>query len=72
MRSRDNHNLILLDNGDLLQGTPAAYYANFVQETEENLFSRVMNFMRYDAATIGNHDIETGPEVYNRLKGTLF
>ncbi len=68
MRSRDNHNLILLDNGDLLQGTPAAYYANFVQETDENLFSRVMNFMRYDAATIGNHDIETGPEVYNRLK----
>lgn len=68
MRSRDNHNLILLDNGDLLQGTPAAYYANFVQEADKNLFSRVMNFMRYDAATIGNHDIETGPEVYNRLK----
>ncbi len=68
LRSRGNHNLILLDNGDLLQGTPAAYYANFVQEADKNVFSRVMNFMRYDAATIGNHDIETGPEVYNRLK----
>ncbi len=68
LRSRENHNFILLDNGDLIQGTPAAYYANFVQETDNNLFSRVMNFMGYDAATIGNHDIEAGPDVYNRLK----
>jgi 2',3'-cyclic-nucleotide 2'-phosphodiesterase (5'-nucleotidase family) len=27
-----------------------------------------MNLMKYDAATIGNHDIEAGPDVYNRLK----
>jgi 2',3'-cyclic-nucleotide 2'-phosphodiesterase / 3'-nucleotidase len=31
-RLRQGSNLILLDNGDLLQGSPAAYYANFVQE----------------------------------------
>ncbi len=68
LRARNHDSLILLDNGDLLQGTPAAYYANFVQETDKNLFSRVMNFMRFDAATIGNHDIETGPAVYNRIK----
>ena len=68
LRSRNGNNLILLDNGDLIQGTPAAYYANFVQDEKHNLFSRVMNFMKFDAATIGNHDIEAGPEVYNRLK----
>ncbi len=68
MRAREGSNLILLDNGDMLQGTPAAWYANFVQEADQNLFSRVMNFVGYDAATIGNHDIEAGPEVYNRLK----
>ncbi len=67
LRARDRSNLILLDNGDLIQGTPAAYYANFVQETDENLFSRVMDFIGYDAATIGNHDIEAGAEVYDRL-----
>ncbi len=67
-RIRQGSNLILLDNGDMLQGTPAAYYANFVQEGKYNLFSRVMNLMKYDAATIGNHDIEAGPDVYNRLK----
>ncbi len=68
LRARHNESLIVLDNGDLLQGTPAAYYANFVQDSEENLFSRVMNFIGYDAATIGNHDIEAGPDVYNRLR----
>ncbi len=67
IRTRSSNNLILLDNGDLIQGTTAAYYANFVQESDKNLFSRVLNFMKYDAATIGNHDIEAGPEVYNRL-----
>jgi 2',3'-cyclic-nucleotide 2'-phosphodiesterase/3'-nucleotidase len=67
-RARLGSNLILLDNGDLLQGTPAAYYANFVQDSRRNLFSRVMNLMQYDAATVGNHDIEAGPAVYNRLK----
>lgn len=68
VRLRQSGGMILLDNGDLLQGTPAAYYANFIQESKYNLFSRVMNLMKYDAANIGNHDIEAGPKVYNRLK----
>lgn len=67
-RSKPGSNLILLDNGDLLQGTPAGYYANFVQKTRLNLFSRIMNLMQYDAAVVGNHDIEAGPATYNRLK----
>lgn len=62
------HNLILLDNGDLIQGTPAAYYANFVRKSRTNLFAEVLNYLNYDAATAGNHDIEAGPEVYNRLQ----
>lgn len=68
VRTRPGSNIILLDNGDLIQGTPAAYYANFEQETKLHLFSRIMNLMGYDAATVGNHDIEAGPLVYNRLK----
>ncbi|HAK00346.1 MAG TPA: bifunctional metallophosphatase/5'-nucleotidase [Bacteroidales bacterium] len=66
-RAQPGSNLILLDNGDLIQGSPAGYFAHFVQEADKNLFSRVMNLMRFDAATVGNHDIEAGPEVYNRL-----
>lgn len=68
MRSRQGSNVILLDNGDLIQGTPAAYYANFMQDTKNNLFARVLNYMKYDAATVGNHDIEAGPEVYKHLQ----
>lgn len=32
------------------------------------LAARVMNFMGYDAGTVGNHDIETGPRVYDRIR----
>jgi 2',3'-cyclic-nucleotide 2'-phosphodiesterase / 3'-nucleotidase len=68
MRSRQGSNVILLDNGDLIQGTPAAYYANFKQDSKKNLFARVLNYMKYDAATVGNHDIEAGPDVYKHLQ----
>ncbi len=67
LRDLPGSNLVLLDNGDLVQGTPVAYYANFVQKRRKNLFARVLNSMGYDAATAGNHDIEAGPAVYNKL-----
>jgi 2',3'-cyclic-nucleotide 2'-phosphodiesterase/3'-nucleotidase len=68
IRNTGNNDLILLDNGDLVQGTPVSYYANFVQKKRTNLFARILNCLKYDAATIGNHDIEAGPAVYNHLK----
>lgn len=68
VRSIPGSNLILLDNGDLIQGTPAAYHANFISRGRRNLFSRIMNYMEYDAATVGNHDIEAGRPVYERLR----
>jgi 2',3'-cyclic-nucleotide 2'-phosphodiesterase / 3'-nucleotidase len=69
VRGIPGSNLILLDNGDLIQGTPTAYFANFIQEDSVNLFARVLNHLKFDAATVGNHDIEAGPEVYYRLQG---
>ena len=61
----------LLDNGDFLQGQPTVYYYNFVDTLHEHLSSRVMNFMGYDAGTVGNHDIEAGPQVYDRIVNTF-
>lgn len=61
----------LLDNGDFLQGQPTVYYYNFVDTLREHLSSRVMNFMGYDAGTVGNHDIEAGPQVYERIGDTF-
>lgn len=62
----DQH-VILLDNGDILQGQPPVYFANYIDTAKQHLVSKVMNYMAYDAATVGNHDIEAGPNIYNRL-----
>ena len=59
--------LILLDNGDLVQGDPAAYYSNAVDIHKPNIAARILNFMGYEAASVGNHDMETGHLVYDQL-----
>ncbi|MGN0068184.1 MAG: bifunctional metallophosphatase/5'-nucleotidase [Prevotella sp.] len=64
-------NLILLDNGDILQGQPTCYYFNFLKPQIENLASTAMNFMRYDACTIGNHDVEAGHDVFDKWRHEL-
>lgn len=58
--------LLLFDNGDILQGQPTCYYCNYVNPTKENLAASVVNYMKYDVQTIGNHDVETGHEVYDK------
>jgi len=62
-----NENVILLDNGDILQGQPSVYYSNINIDNQEHICSKMMNYMHYDAATIGNHDIEAGHVVYDKL-----
>ena len=58
---------ILLDNGDNLQGQPEVYYYNFIDTISPHFLAEVMNYMGYDAGTVGNHDVETGHSVYDRL-----
>ena len=64
---QDKDIAILLDDGDNLQGQPEVYYYNFIDTVSPHLLPEIMNFMKYDAATAGNHDIETGHAVYDRL-----
>ena len=59
-------NVYLLDNGDILQGQPISYYYNYIQTQKENIAASVLNFMKYDASSVGNHDIETGHTVYDK------
>jgi len=59
--------LILLDNGDLIQGDPASYYSNYIDTTGPHIAARILNYLGYDAATAGNHDIETGHRVYDKM-----
>ncbi len=61
-------NLLLLDNGDNLQGQPQEYYYNFIDTVSPHFNALVMNYMGYEAGTVGNHDIEAGHSVYDRLR----
>ncbi len=51
---QENKNVLLLDAGDIFQGTP---YFNFYGGELE---FKLMSMMGYDAATIGNHDFDNG------------
>ena len=66
VRAQYGDNLLLLDNGDILQGQPISYWSNYVANDRPNIAAQVLNYMRYDAAAMGNHDVETGHQVYDR------
>ncbi len=52
----ENKNVLLFDAGDFVQGTP--YYNVFGGEVE----TKAMNMLKYDAATLGNHEFDYGLE----------
>ena len=64
-------NVLLIDAGDCLQGDNAAFYFNYIDTNSVHLFSRLVNYLKYDAIVVGNHDIETGHAVYDRVKADL-
>lgn len=63
-REENEGGVILVDNGDLIEGNAAMYYYNIVDVRQEHLASRAMNFLKYDMINIGNHDFEGGEAVY--------
>jgi 5'-nucleotidase len=63
----ENPNTLLLDAGDIFQGTP---YFNFYGGELE---FKLMSMLKYDAATIGNHDFDNGIEgLYAQLPNAKF
>ncbi len=64
---KGNRPVVLLDNGDNLQGQPTVYYYNFIDTVSPHIMAGALNFLGYDAGTVGNHDIEAGHSVYDRL-----
>ena len=71
LRKKYGRRLLLVDGGDVLQGQPACYYSNYVDPSLPNVAAEVLNYMRYDVQTIGNHDIETGRAVYDKYVGEV-
>lgn len=66
---KDNNMLFLMfDNGDLLQGQPIVnLYNNKDMSKINHIYADVMNYVRYDVGTIGNHDVEPGHKIYDNL-----
>lgn len=58
---KKNPDLLLFDSGDFSQGSP--YYTLFKGDVEVGL----MNLMKYDAATIGNHEFDFGMDNMVRI-----
>lgn len=71
LRETYGDNLILIDNGDILQGQPTCYYYNYIDTGMPNIAAEVINYMGYDAEAFGNHDVETGHAVYDKWTGEV-
>lgn len=59
---QENENVLLLDAGDIFQGTP--YFNLYKGELE----LRLMSQMKYDAATMGNHDFDNGLDGFAKVQ----
>lgn len=75
----ENPNSVLLDNGDLIQGSPLADYV-FAQQEKSGYLARqphpvfkAMNTLGYDAGNLGNHEFNYGLNYLSQtLKGANF
>ncbi|HYF62427.1 MAG TPA: 5'-nucleotidase C-terminal domain-containing protein [Herpetosiphonaceae bacterium] len=60
--------LLLLDAGDTIQGTPLAYYFNVVDQQAPHPMAAAMNALGYTMGALGNHEFNYGLDVLNRYR----
>ncbi|WP_185948700.1 metallophosphoesterase, partial [Bacillus altitudinis] len=69
-----NPNTLLVDNGDLIQGTPLGEYVyknekdSIINQTKVHPIIHTLNKLKYDAGTLGNHEFNYG---LSFLDGTI-
>ena len=66
-----NPNTILIDNGDTIQGNPLAYYYEVLHPEVQNPLAATMNAMGFVAATVGNHEFNYGPTVFDKYQNDV-
>lgn len=68
-QEREKHeHVLLIDNGDVFQGTPlTTYYVKKLQHKLPNPLIKIMNYLGYDAAVIGNHEFNYGTPFLQRM-----
>lgn len=65
-RKQNGDRVLLLDNGDILQGQPSAYYYNYIDQQSRHLAAEMLSYMGFDAGNMGNHDVEVSRPVFDR------
>ena len=71
LRSRYPGQVVVVDAGDLLEGSPLASYYGRVAPRDPHPVIDAMNLLGYDAATPGSHDFDYGLELFNRAVGAM-
>jgi 2',3'-cyclic-nucleotide 2'-phosphodiesterase/3'-nucleotidase len=68
IRQEQENNMItlLVDNGDLIQGTPIAYYHAKINNHLCDPMVLCLNGLKFDAAIIGNHEFNYGLDVLDK------
>lgn len=61
--------LLLVDCGDTIQGTPLAYYHNRINNGPIDPMMLAMNALGYASMTLGNHEYNFGLEVLHKARG---
>lgn len=65
-----NANVLLIDNGDFIQGTPFTYHYATYEKDMENPMSLLANYLEYDIVIIGNHEFNYGMDILNNAVAT--
>lgn len=65
---RESQNVLLIDSGDTIQGTPLEYYHNKKNNQPPDPMMLGMNALHYDAMTVGNHEYNFGLHVLEKAR----
>jgi 2',3'-cyclic-nucleotide 2'-phosphodiesterase (5'-nucleotidase family) len=65
---KENQNVLLIDSGDTIQGTPLEYYHNKKNNQPPDPMMLAMNALHYDAMTVGNHEYNFGLQVLEKAR----
>jgi len=65
---KDNPNVVLVDSGDTIQGTPLAYFHNKKNNTPPHPMMLTMSALKYDAMAVGNHEYNFGLKVLEKAR----
>jgi 2',3'-cyclic-nucleotide 2'-phosphodiesterase/3'-nucleotidase len=65
---KDNANVMLIDSGDTIQGTPLEYYHNKKNNTPPDPMMLAMSELQYDSMTVGNHEYNFGLKVLEKAR----